>query len=66
VGEQEPPYGSFLKLSKGELCAFATFKSFHCLKMSSGERSIGFGDEGSCSAALFLGLVITVGKGEDK
>ena len=34
--------------------------------MSSGERSIGFGEEGSCSAALFLGLVITVGKGEEK
>jgi hypothetical protein len=66
VGEKEPPYGSSLQLSKGELSAFVAFNSFHCLKMSSGERSSGFGEEGSCSAALFLGLVITVGKGEEK
>jgi hypothetical protein len=66
VGEQEPPYGSFLKLSKGELCAFVALNSFHCFEMSSGERSIGFGEEGSCSAALFLGLAIAVGKGEEK
>jgi hypothetical protein len=34
--------------------------------MSSGERPVGFGEEGSGSAALFLGLVITIGKGEEK
>jgi len=34
--------------------------------MFSGERSIGFGEEGSCSAVLFLGFVITVGKGEER
>jgi hypothetical protein len=66
VGEHESAYGSFLKLSDGKLCAFAAFNSFHFFEIYSGERSIGSGEEGSCSVALFLGLVITVGKGEEK
>jgi len=66
VGKQDPPYDSFLKLSKRELCALVKFNSFHCLEMFSGERSIGFGEEGSCWAVLFLGFLITVGKGEER